>query len=247
MGHPRIRPMDQRNRQRRGGVWHSTIDGAYLNTHSSRGNALGSMKYEIYNNTFTGSSAFSRWALLRSGTGVLFNNTVTGYGSGGSGNIVEIDDQRAADSADATCKVHTAPLGACDGTSAYDGNTQNGWQCISGIGRGAVSSWDENGGTQANTPLYGWKNGTTSTCATGGTCNNTVTISLDAVCNTTALATRIKSNLSPHSNGQYDYINNGDTPKPGYTAYTYPHPLQGTVTSSALTGTISFTGGVTIQ
>ena len=166
----------------------------------------------------------TRPGLMRSGTGVIFNNTVSGYDT----NAFSIDGQRENT---ASCLVNTAPLGKCDGSNAYDGNTEaSGWPCIGQIGRGAVSGWNENGGTLSATPLYGWKNGTTSTCVSGGTCNNTVELTPNA-CGAGS-SDYWKTTGSTHANGDVDYINNGDTPKPGYTAYTYPHPLQGAVAGS---------------
>jgi hypothetical protein len=217
-------------------VRHNTITGGYVQTHSSRSNALGGMKYEVYNNTFIG-EGFNNPFLLRSGTGVVFNNTISGY----TGNDIYIDGQREV----SACQVNVAPLGQCNGANSYDGNSEaSGWPCIGQVGRGAVSSWDENGGTQANTPLYGWKNGSTATCASGGVCNNSSTIALNGAC--TGISNYLKTTGSEHTGGVVDYVNNGDTPKPDYVAFTYPHPLQITG-ASALSGSISITGGVTIQ
>lgn len=55
-------------------------------------------------------------------------------------------------------------------------------------------------------PIYVWNNGSVNASAYNGgvTCG-------------AGIDTIIASGR--------DYINNGTTPKPGYTAYTYPHPL----------------------
>lgn len=194
---------------------HSIINGNYFITHSARNGDRGGMKYEVYNNTFNG-RGFFRWAQLRSGTGVLFNNTVSGY----SNNSADIDGQR-----ENTPCYQSGTLGMCNGANAHDGNTEpTGWPCLDGCGRGAVAGVGENGGQQSNTPLYAWKNGSTATCGTGGTCNNDVLLNLNGACS--GIENYLKTNGNTHGNGQVDYVNNGNTPKPGYTPYTYPHPLQ---------------------
>lgn len=203
-------------------VRHSTITGAFMQTHATghQGREYGGMKYEFYNNTFTGSpTQYLPWAFIRSGTGVAFNNTVTGYQGG---NIFQIDGQREAGT---SCSVSASPMLACNGASSFDGNIESGWPCVSACGRGAVAGFDGTAKTQANVPIYGWNNGTTTTCAIGGSCANDVSIVLNGACGAN-LATYIKTTGSPHSNGQVDYVNNGSTPKPGYAAFTYPHPLQ---------------------
>jgi hypothetical protein len=71
-----------------------------------------------------------------------------------------------------------------------------------------------------------WNNGSTSTCATGGTCNSTSTF----VLNSGSMAAYMKS--STHSNGDKDFCVGGST-MPGtcgnytttYKPFTYPHPL----------------------
>jgi hypothetical protein len=36
----------------------------------------------------------------------------------------------------------------------------------------------------------------------------------------------VVTNGANHVQANRDYFNNGSTPKPGYSPYTYPHPLQ---------------------
>ena len=196
---------------------YNTVTSGIFQSHSARGGDRGgALKYEVYNNRWIG-SGFLRPFLIRSGTGVIFNNTVSGY----QGNDIHIDDQRIA--TESGCSVIQAPLNACNGSSSYDGNVEsNGWPCIDQIGRGAGVAA---GAAQPSIPLYAWNNGTTDTCATGGTCNNTSLIGINGACS--SAAQWIKSTGSPHTGGIVDYVNNGTTPKPGYTPYIYPHPLQG--------------------
>jgi hypothetical protein len=37
-----------------------------------------------------------------------------------------------------------------------------------------------------------------------------------------------------HTGGVLDYVDNGSTPKPGYTPYTYPHPLSASTPAPGL-------------
>lgn len=199
---------------------HNYIKGTYLQNHSARMNDRGAVSFEIYNNNFLGDT-FYRPALFRSGTGVIFNNTVSGYS--GTNNF-NIDNQR-------TCLEFTGTFDRCDGTNTYDGNTKGeyGWPCVDQIGRGQGQL-----GAQVSMPLYGWNNGSTPTCASGGECDNSSLISLNAnfdLCISSVppnLSTHLKTtgDPAPHSGGIVDYVNNGSTPKPGYNPFVYPHPLR---------------------
>lgn len=87
----------------------------------------------------------------------------------------------------------------CDGTDPADQNVpgESGWRCQYQIG-----SMSE-GSKAYGYPLYVW----------GNTLNgSTTTMQCTAGCQ--------------HVKSGRDYINNGTTAKPGYTPYTYPHPLQ---------------------
>jgi hypothetical protein len=86
----------------------------------------------------------------------------------------------------------------CDGTDPADQNVagQSGWRCQYQIG-----SMGE-GPTAIGYPLYLWAN-TVAGASVGMECTDG--------CN--------------HVQSGRDFINNGSTAKPGYTPYTYPHPL----------------------
>jgi hypothetical protein len=90
----------------------------------------------------------------------------------------------------------------CDGTDKADQNTpgQSGWRCQYQIG-----SMGE-GSTAYGYPLYLWSN-TNKASSIGMACT--------------------PGQGCDHVQSGRDYINNGTTPKPGYTPFTYPHPLQG--------------------
>jgi hypothetical protein len=185
---------------------YNVVHNAYIQTHSARTNGRGGFKYEVYNNVFTDSNA--RFALMRSGSGVFFNNQVNG-----TQKTIDIDSQHIPGAA----AFSSAPLGLCSGTNPYDGHIEpTGWPCLDQPGRGGGTT----GANQESIPLYAWNNGTLATCATGGACNNTTFITLNGPA--ADQAAYIKS--TPHVHGQVDFVNNGSTPKPGYTPYVYPHP-----------------------
>lgn len=90
------------------------------------------------------------------------------------------------------------PWGQCNGSSLVDGNTSgmNGYPCLDCPGRGQDSGI---GTTQALEPVYSW--------------NNTLNgVSKDAF-----------AQYPTHTILNTDYYNG--VQKPGYTPYTYPHPL----------------------
>lgn len=181
---------------------YNKVTNAYWQNHATRGfERGGSVKAEIYNNDFNATDpAWYRAVHIRSGTGVVFNNTLRG-----AFNTMNVDNQRSNGQATA------APFGACNGSSAWDGNAagQAGWPCLDQIGRGTGQYPN-----QPAVPLYVWNNGSALACSTGtgSGCNNNITMTSDG---------------DAHVQAGRDYINNGTTPKPGYTPYVYPHPLQG--------------------
>jgi hypothetical protein len=88
----------------------------------------------------------------------------------------------------------------CDGTDPADQNTpgQSGWRCQYQIGS------HQEGPSAIGFPLYLWNNRLNGTVV-----GMTVTDGAN------------------HVQLNRDFFNNGTTPKPGYTPFTYPHPLQG--------------------
>jgi hypothetical protein len=177
---------------------HNKVTNAYWQNHAARSYERGgSIKAEIYNNDFNATDpAWFRAIHIRSGTGVVFNNTLRG-----AFNYMNVDNQRS------NGQNTGAPYGACNGSSAFDGNAsgQAGWPCLDQIGRGPGQFPN-----QPSVPLYVWNNGSAPGCSTGGSCNNSVAMVSDG---------------DAHVAAGRDFVNNGTTPKPGYVAYTYPHPL----------------------
>lgn len=194
---------------------HNTATGGYMYNHWTRYTEVAGLKYEVYNNVFVGTAA---WGVgggeypsrFEAGTGVIFNNTVTGFND----THFYIDERRGCGN------ESNAPLLTCNGSRAWDGNIEaSGWPCLGQIGRGTGTV----AGSQPSVPLYAWNNGMQAKCAhpaaAGVACVDTVKIAVMG-CNTD-----LKTTGSEHSNGDVDYVNNGTTQKPGYRPYTYPHPL----------------------
>ncbi len=198
---------------------HNTVTGGIYYSHWTRNREVGGILHEIYNNRFIGNANFDSYPIrLEAGTGVIFNNSVQGY----TDLYAVLDERRGFYESD-------GELGACDGLKAWDGNAGDpaapGWPCLGQIGRAPGKSLAQimAGDKQASAPLYLWNNGPEDGCRTGGVCSGGFGVS---VWNGTTAAHAYVSAL-PHPNGDVDYVLNGTTPKPGYTAYTYPHPLRG--------------------
>jgi hypothetical protein len=196
---------------------YNTVTSAHYMSHWTRGREVGGLVHEIYNNKFEGTSNFNFVAIrLDSGTGAIFNNQLTGY----PGAEILVTERRGFLDED------HSDMGDCDGTRAWDGNAGDpaapGWPCLGQIGRSPGKSMAQvmAGDKQASAPLYIWNNGSDLGCRTGGSCAN------DSAIFVYDGTTQAKAYVKPtaHPNGEVDYVI-GSTPKPGYSAYTYPHPL----------------------
>ncbi len=196
---------------------HNTVRDSYVEAHDPQGNiadptlpaSRACRKWEIYENTITNSGTpyVFRTMDLRGGTGVVFNNTINdSFGFGITFQLYRKDNYGFAGT-------------ACDGTSPWDGNQDAfGYPCLDQIGRGGDSLPFD--GTpppypvQSLVPVYLWNN--IAHPSDGSGAGTPVPVSnFDASGNGgTATVT--------HINRDY-YVDVGA--KPGYTAYTYPHPL----------------------
>ncbi len=197
---------------------HNTVTGGLYYAHWTRNREVGGILHEIYNNHFIGNTNFNQYPIrLEAGTGVIFNNTVQGY----AGLYAVLDERRGFYENDGA-------FGACNGSKAWDGNAGDpaapGWPCLGQIGRAPGKSIAQitAGDKQSSAPLYLWNNGSEDGCRTGGTCSGAFGIS---VWDGSAAAEAYVS-TTPHPNGEVDVVLNGSTPRPGYTPFTYPHPLR---------------------
>lgn len=203
------------NRAGRYVVRHNDFENGMLDTHGLQDMSERSCRsYEIYDNTINTTQSQFRFINIRSATGVIYDNTITGP--------YQSTDVRVLNDRSFQIPHGGTVSDICDGTNAVDGNTAPttiyyGWPCRDQVGRGR----DQAGGypqPQLSDPLYVWGN----------------TLNGNAV------------GVKPHD-CQSTYVPNGSctvilanrdyivgTPKPGYTAYTYPHPLPMARTGSAL-------------
>jgi hypothetical protein len=163
----------------------------------STGRTRGTRAVEIYRNDMTGGPGYAEMFEMRSGTGVVFENTVRSYSG-----IANLKEFRSPESGVA---FSWEPWGVAKGASPYDGNTdRSGYPCIDQCGRGKGDLLSQAMPTpavwphQAVEPVYAW----------GNTLNGGVGT--------------IGSSYSAIKSGR-DYING--TQMPGYRPLAYPHPL----------------------
>jgi hypothetical protein len=133
--------------------------------------------------------------LLAGGTEVVFDNIITGKWS--SGPSIVVDNRRSFET--------LGDGGVCDGTSPWDGNTEeNGYLARDQIGR-STDSWTWTDETpyppQKLDPFYQW--------------NNTY--------NGTDMLIYVHNNCDIHIKENRDFYNRQK--RPDYVPYTYPHPL----------------------
>jgi hypothetical protein len=175
---------------------YNTVTDTYLEAHSVQGENRAARTWEIYNNRFIQANR-DMWVpmLLRGGTGVVFNNTVSGTWSNPR---IALDNVRDCESRDIA--------GMCNGSSSWDGNQPggSGYPCRDQIGR-AKDKYRWTATTphppQALDPAYAWNN------RLGG---NDVPFFQH-------------NNCADHIKPGRDYYNN--RVKPGYAPYIYPHPF----------------------
>jgi hypothetical protein len=191
---------------------HNTVINSKAGMHGTESTPnRGARSFEFYQNTFTCSiSALPRAILLRGGTGVIWGNIFRG-GGGTSGytNVIATDNYRSWNI--------WQPWGLCNGSNPWDGNADGyGYPAIDQVGRGmaldhirGVSPINQRTGTAAwprnqLEPVYVWSNSWTPIPNNPGV---------------------LIANNQPLVQIGRDIINNGNTPKPGYTPFVYPHPL----------------------
>jgi hypothetical protein len=180
---------------------HNTVIGTVVGHHGlDSGPFRSTFSFEIYNNTFSnpGASAIYTAAHIRGGHGVIFGNTISAAG-GSYYSLAVLANYRS--SPDFLTTFPGNMWGECNGSSTHDGNTPGGegYPCKDQIGRGS---------NQSLMGVYLWNNndrGNTAPAAEiAGMFDHTRAKTL-------------------HILQGRDYYDN--QPKPGYTPYTYPHPL----------------------
>ena len=203
------------------------------------GRIRGCRQIEAYENdatwTFTG---VDRGQQTRGGTSVVYNNRITVAGTGITAMV------KALNLRDDVTRVFPPPWDHCDGNSQYDQNATNdsdtdgishaGYRCVDQPGAGTSNDL---GGT--STPPTGWVGNILDPFYVWGNTLHSNTLGTTVPNNTVQ---GIKPTGYSHVVSGRDYYNDGPTGhvRPGYTAYTYPHPLQG-LTPSSLTAPTNLT------
>lgn len=192
---------------------YNTVIDSEVMTHSLQAaNERGTRKWEIYNNNFIGTGKIWAPFFVRGGTGVIFNNTVSGQWT--QKNIILDNVRSCSFSAD----ENIALSGRCDGNHAADGNAagKSGYWCRDQIGR-STDEWlwtsEKPYPPQALEPAYFWNNKYSD--------GSDIGVLLHGCAESQA-----------HIQQNRDWYLN--TPKPGYTPYTYPHPLTMTTRTDPL-------------
>ena len=176
----------------------NTINYGFWETHDlARSGLVSANAYEIYNNTFWTNTTKWKGMDISAGTGVVWGNNFIGGGTWETDWTIPIG---AIDYK----SFDPRSLSLCDGNDPADQNVSGeaGWRCQYQIGT------QSEGATAYSYPLYLWNNYSNNTLV-GMVCTNGCEV-----------------NGKPHLLEGRDFINNGTTPKPGYTQFTYPHPLR---------------------
>jgi hypothetical protein len=176
---------------------YNVFNDCYIEAHSVQADERGTRSWEIYNNTINQVSVESMSPFsLRGGTGVVFNNIITGTWDELG---VSVDNVRFF----TDCPVS----GIMTGSNPWDGNLDAyGWPGRDQIGCGQDQTlWTVESPypVQSLIPMYQWNNTKSGV----------------------PLTVNVRNGCSPIIVENRDYYNG--TEKPGYTPYTYPHPLRG--------------------
>lgn len=190
-------------------IRHNTITRMFVAAHGTdTGQRMRGERYkEVYNNTvvYDSDTYPDYFVYFRSGTGVVFGNTITN--PRGMNSVLKMTNCR--DPEVTGCGGPSfPPWGACNGSSPYDGNFQTGggYRCVDQPGAGTsrhlnglatpTTAWVQN----ILDPAYVWGNTLTGSTTFG-----------------------VVAGSSNVQNNRDYYIG---TARPGYTPYTYPHPLR---------------------
>jgi hypothetical protein len=175
---------------------HNSVRNSYIEAHSVQGNNRAIRTWEVYDNTLEGGSTY-RWApTLIRGGTGVVFNNVI---KGYGIQAVVFNNVRDTESREV--------CGQCDGSSLWDTNSpgEGGWRCRDQIGSGKDAAlWDGASPSQQSAePAYVWDNVDGDGQSLGVYIHNPAP--------------------SGHIRPNRDYYLQA---KPGYTPYTYPHPLR---------------------
>jgi hypothetical protein len=220
---------------------HNTLTGTCFHyAHWTRGLEWDGDTYEIYNNSYNGGANGQFPMRFGAGTGVIFNNTFTNW----SDPTIHVDETRGSGG-----ESSNGPFYDCNGSRAVDGNAGDsnapGWPCAGQIGFSCKAGNCARGGLDS-VPLLVWNNGSQASCSTGGSCTNSVTVTVDGPMGSANTVTRPMANYiksTPHSvsgtlNGAVDYCQGSTEPTTcgiysnKYVPFTYPHPLDSSSTTA---------------
>lgn len=141
----------------------------YMEFHSPQGSNRGFQRWEVYNNILKDPSTTNCYfglASIRGGTGVFFNNTM-------SGNLSDCNFDVLLDNVRSEWSGAIDGVGPCNGSSPWDQNAgQQGWRCRDQIGVGRdLSLWSHTttpAWNQEVKPAYFWSNSKSSASVQGG-------------------------------------------------------------------------------
>lgn len=233
------------------------LTGCYVEAHSVQNYNRAAKSWEVYENEIiaTSNNEWNPPIHMRGGTGIIFNNTITGFKRSDENGIevapvIRLDNMRSFDS-----RAYSFTTGRSDGTSPYDENSsvryvnssvQRAWPARDQIGRGTdLTTWndsDDPRNTQMWFPAHAW----------GNSDGNGTTIEMDIspYMNDPAWASgvetrhimrreEIEAEQGPVTQFVYNPIDElsnetvsaayqydyANEPLLGYSSYVYPHPL----------------------
>jgi hypothetical protein len=166
----------------------------------------GAREWEIYENTFICEAGVNCAypIVVRGGTGVIYNNTIVNDGTGAYD--IRIWDQRLT----ANCTATVYPGDSeCENSGIY---TSGQYPLEYQLGRGTFNTLD---------PIYSWGNNYRGSSVTTANVEWNDGSNCDAI---------LEPDVVLHGSGTYALVEDDrdwyfKAEKPGYTPYTYPHPL----------------------
>jgi hypothetical protein len=201
---------------------HNTVTNASIGCHGlDSGRYRSALSWEIYDNTFHVTVPLARQFHFRGGTGVVFNNRITTSGNGRlSANSIEVTYYRATGT---VIFQNYVPWGFVTSTNRYDGNSDAyGWPALDQIGAAPPTippnisdAPPPTRSLQGKSPAFAWRNTLNGARMPMAAATYSGSAYPSGQPGSPNVASVIKENR--------DFFN--DTPKPGYSAFTYPHPL----------------------